>query len=204
MAAPLTRRTEPQSEKRRAIEAGVLTATERLLAGGSSYADLSIDRISKEAGISRTAFYFYFRDKRELLTRLAEGVMDELYEQAEAWFAAGTDGPDRLEAALRSIVAVYDEHGVLLRAVVEASTYDEEIAGFWRTVIGRFVDAAAARIEAEQAAGRAAGLDPHATAFVLAWMTERSVHEHLAAPRVDDEALLKALVDVWRRTVYGA
>ena len=75
--AALTRRTEAQSAKRAAVEAAVLGAAERLLAG-APFAELSVDRIAKEAGISRTAFYFYFRDKRELLMRLTEGVTDQL------------------------------------------------------------------------------------------------------------------------------
>ena len=52
----------------------MLRATEQLLAEGSSYADLNVERIATAAGISRTAFYFYFRDKRDLLMRLAGDV----------------------------------------------------------------------------------------------------------------------------------
>ena len=50
--------------KRAAVQAAVLRATEELLRDGASYADLNIERIARRAGISRTAFYFYFRDKR--------------------------------------------------------------------------------------------------------------------------------------------
>ena len=68
-------RVEPApTAKREAIEADVLEATEALLEEGASFADLSIERIATRAGISRTAFYFYFRDKRELLMRLTEDV----------------------------------------------------------------------------------------------------------------------------------
>ena len=77
--ASLTRRTEAQTEKRAAVEAAVLEATEGLLVGGRSYADLTIEDIARGAGISRTAFYFYFRDKRELLMRLTEDVAEGLY-----------------------------------------------------------------------------------------------------------------------------
>src|SRR5437870_620924 len=53
--------------KRAAVQAEVLRATEELLAEGASWADLGVERIATTAGISRTAFYFYFADKRELL-----------------------------------------------------------------------------------------------------------------------------------------
>ena len=78
--------------KRAAIQAAVLEATEALLAEGTPYADLNIERIAKRAGISRTSFYFYFRDKRELLTRLTADVAELLYQQAEIWFS-GTGDP---------------------------------------------------------------------------------------------------------------
>src|SRR5919107_4803060 len=149
-----------QSEKRAAIEAAVLRATEELLEEGASFAELGIERIATRAGISRTAFYFYFRDKRELLVRLTEEVNAELLEAASTWWSGESD----LRTALRAIAELYREHGALLRAIVEVSTYDEEVATFWRALVGRFVDASRARVPDE------------ATAFALVWMTERSFH----------------------------
>jgi len=125
--ASLTRRTEAQTEKRAAVETLVLEATEALLGEGRSYAELKIEEIATRAGISRTAFYFYFRDKRELLMRLTEDVADALYAEADAWWSGG-DGSEGLERALANVIALYREHGVLLRAVVEASAYDEAVA----------------------------------------------------------------------------
>ena len=58
--------TASTTPKRAAVQAAVLTATEQLLGEGASYADLNIERIATRAGISRTAFYFYFADKREV------------------------------------------------------------------------------------------------------------------------------------------
>ena len=62
---------EERGGRRAAAEAepDFVAAIESLLAGGGSYADLSVEQISAAAGRSRTAFYVYFRDKRELLMR---------------------------------------------------------------------------------------------------------------------------------------
>src|SRR3954447_3069079 len=170
----------PRSTKRQAIEAAVLRATEELLRDGSSFADLNVERIATRAGIKRTAFYFYFRDKRELLMRLTAEVSEELYEVAESWFE-GDD--DQLAAALRQIGELYREHAALLRAVVEVSTYDEEVATFWRGLVGRFVDATQKRL------GRAATpLPPAAPAFALVGMPERSSPQ----PPVQDEPIPRA------------
>ena len=200
--AALTRRTEAQSAKRAAVEAAVLAAAERLLAG-APFAELSVDRIAKEAGISRTAFYFYFRDKRELLMRLTEGVTDQLYATAEGWWDTPEDGEARLREALGAVLALYREHGVLLRAVVEASTYDEQVATFWRAVVGRFVEATRARIEADVAAGRSAGLDPGSAAFALVWMTERTAYQEMVQGLAAEGELAEALSAIWLRTIYG-
>jgi AcrR family transcriptional regulator len=202
VATPLSRPTE----KRAAIEAAVLRATEDLLGSGASFAELNIERIATAAGISRTAFYFYFRDKRELLMRLTEGVNRELLAAADAWWSAeGGDPAREIRGALERVAALYREHGALLRAVVEVSTYDEEVARFWRGLLARFVDATRERIEAEQAAGRAVATPPQATAFALTWMSERAFYQHLVqrGPVAADE-LVDALAGIWARAVYGS
>src|SRR6478609_10730879 len=106
-----SRRPEPATEKRRAIEADVLQATEALLGEGASYADLNIERIATRAGISRTAFYFYFADKRELLMRLTEDVTEELYQQADIWFSGSGDPEAEIREALVNIASLYQQHG---------------------------------------------------------------------------------------------
>src|SRR5437764_3101022 len=128
LMATLSHRPAPTSAKRAEIEARVLAATEALLAEGASFTELKIARIATRAGISRTAFYFYFRDKRELLMRLTEDVAELLYQQADIWFSgAGAPEPE-IREALTNIAVLYAEHGVLLRAIVEVSTYDDEVA----------------------------------------------------------------------------
>jgi AcrR family transcriptional regulator len=205
MEESLSRRPELPTDKRRAIEADVLQAAEALLGEGASYANLSIERIATRAGISRTAFYFYFADKRELLMRLAADVGQQLYDEAETWWSGSGDTAE-LTAALGKIAALYRAHAPLVCAIVEVSTYDPPVGVFWRELVGRFVTASAERIEAEQAAGRTdPALDPTATAFALVWMTERSFHQMLVQedPIPVDE-LVTALARVWRATVYRA
>jgi AcrR family transcriptional regulator len=196
---------QPSTAKRAQIQQAVLAATEGLLAEGGSFQDLKIEKIATAAGISRTAFYFYFKDKRELLMRLAEDVTGELYGQADAWFS-GTDGApeEQVSDALEAIAKLYFEHGPLLRAIVEVSTYDEEIAVFWRALLQRFADATTTRIETEQGAGRAPAMPAAPTAFALVWMTERTFYQQLVqgAP-IESADLVAALNGIWVRSVYG-
>src|SRR3954452_18696750 len=185
-----------RSTKRQAVEAAVLRATEEPLEEGHSYADLNVERIATRAGIGRTAFYFYFRDKRELLMRLTADVSDQLYAVAARWFSGEED---EIAPALREIGELYREHAALLRAIVEVSTYDDEVARFWRGLVQRFVDATRARIEAE-----GTSLPADATAFALVWMTERAFHQlGVQDEPVARSELVEALAAIWRRTVYG-
>jgi AcrR family transcriptional regulator len=205
MASVEPREEAPLTTKRAAVQSAVLAATEALLREGASYADLNIERIATRAGISRTAFYFYFRDKRELLMRLTEDVNELLYQQADIWFSGAGEPEPEIREALTNIAALYAEHGVLLSAIVEVSTYDDEVAQFWRGMLGRFVDASRRRIEAERATGASVAGHAHATAFALVWMTERTMYQHLVQgePIARDE-MVDALAGIWLRSVYGA
>jgi AcrR family transcriptional regulator len=205
MASVEPREEAPPTAKRAAVQAAVLAATEALLGEGASYADLNIERIATRAGISRTAFYFYFRDKRELLMRLTEDVNELLYQQADIWFSGAGEPEPEMREALTNIAALYAEHGVLLRAIIEVSTYDDEVAQFWRGMLGRFVDASRRRIETEREAGRSVARHPNATAFALCWMTERTMYQHLVQGEpMAREEMVDALVGIWLRSVYGA
>lgn len=193
----------PPTAKRAAIQAAVLTATEELLSEGATFADLGIERIATRAGISRTAFYFYFKDKRELLMRLTEEVNALLFEQADIWFSGDGDPIEDLRVALRNISRLYDEHSVLLRAIVEVSTYDEEVAVFWRSTLGRFVDATERRIEIERERDRAVCEHARETAFALAWMTERTLYQQLVqSDPLPQPSIVDALAGIWARAVY--
>ena len=59
-----------RQERREQIERRLLDATERLMRDGASFTELSVDRLSTEAAMSRASFYIYFEDKGHLLRRL--------------------------------------------------------------------------------------------------------------------------------------
>jgi len=179
--------------RRREAEAQIMAATEGLLAEGNAYAELSVERIAAAAGRSRTAFYLYFRDKRELLQRLTETVAGELYGIAERWWAAA-DARAELRPVTESILATFRRHADLLRAVIETSTYDQGMAEFWRGLVGRFVEATQERLRRD-------GVDPATAkgmAFALVWMTERACYQHVTNGHgLSDGRLVDALVEIW-------
>lgn len=203
--APVEGRGAPTTARRAAVQAAVLAATEELLAEGASFADLGIERIATRAGISRTAFYFYFRDKRELLLRLTEDVTDLLYQQAGLWWSGEGDPETEIRHTFTNIAEVFAEHGILLRAIVEAATLDEELATSWRAILARFTEASERRIEREQAAGRALPGPARDIALLMTWMSERMLYQQLVQPDlIAREDLVEALTLTCMRTIFGA
>jgi len=204
MAAP-SRQSSAPTAKRAAIEAALLEATETLLAEGASFADLGVERITTQAGITRTAFYFYFADKRELLMALTADVNELLLEQANLWWSGEGEQAARLERALTNVARLFGEHSVLLKALGEAAASDEQVAEHWQRLIGQFVEATEARILEEQASGTATCINASATAFALTWMTEGTLSQLiLQQGRQADEEMISTLVEIWVRSIYGS
>ena len=204
MAAP-SRQSSAPTAKRVAIEAALLEATEALLAEGASFADLGVERIATQAGITRTAFYFYFADKRELLMALTADGNELLLEQANLWWSGEGEPAVRLERALPNVARLFGEHAVLLKALGEVAAYDEQVAEHWQRLIGQFLEAPEERIREEQSAGLATCSNPSATAFALTWMTEGVLSQQILQQGLPpDPQLIDALVEIWVRSVYGS
>lgn len=199
----MTSAAQRESRRRRRddVKSSVRTATLELVRD-TPFKDLTIDEIARSAGLTRSAFYFYFRDKHELLMAAIEDVVDALYQEADRWWHGDGQGEQLVREALTGVVAVYTQHATLLRVATEVSTYDDEVRQFWRDLVGRFVTATAAHLQREQAAGRTRALDPERTAESLVWMTERCCYIHLAGGERTGEEVVEALAPVWSAALY--
>jgi AcrR family transcriptional regulator len=199
---PAQPRTPKGGRRNRAeIQAAVRSATLEL-ADEQSFKDLTVDRIARAAGISRTAFYFYFRGKEELLRAAVEEVTEEAFHEADRWWHGEGEPRALIRRAVAGVVEVYRRHEQLMRIVQEVSTYDEELAGLWQESIGRFIAATADHLRTEQAAGRLRPIDPEAAAESLIWMTERCNYMYLSLGRRSAEEEIETLTDIWHHALY--
>src|SRR6202046_5480222 len=106
--SPQAKREHARQERREQIERRLLDATERLMRDGASFTELSVDRLSTDAGMSRASFYIYFEDKGHLLRRLAGQVFADLAESAERWWSvAWRHDPDDVRVGMAAIMASY-------------------------------------------------------------------------------------------------
>jgi AcrR family transcriptional regulator len=185
----------------------MLEATLALLAEGAPYAELTVQHIAARAGVSRPTFYAHFGDRRELLLELMQTalrpLLDDLVQQEP--MSGEALGAARIRPAIDLVLAVAREQGPLLRAVIEASTYDEIVRARLEAFVASFIDAAETTIRAQQAAGRALPLDPRAGATLLVWQVVDAAYRQVRAPspELPDEIVAETLARIALRTVYG-
>jgi AcrR family transcriptional regulator len=201
----LGRKADKRGERRAAAEARVMDAARALLADGHSYADLSIEQITSRAGISRTAFYAYFPDKRELLMRLVAEAIEPIMREADELVGGRPSGPSEIPYTIRAAMDFARGNRDVFRATAEAAGYDPVIGAFWRErLLGRFVDVIERRIESQQERGVALPIDARAAAVALVMMVVESLYHHVSdEDGVSDEAMVEALVTIAVRAVYG-
>jgi AcrR family transcriptional regulator len=183
------------------VQAAVREALVELLAE-RPFKDVTIDELARRAGLSRTAFYFYYPDKNEVLKEAAETVAAEVYTAADRlWHGSGP--PEQLvREAIEGIAAVYQNHGDMFRAGLEVTTYDEEFREFYWALIGRFVDATAEHLRRELASGRARPLDVDVTAESLVWMAERCAYAFFLTEGREPSEVIDALTSIWVHALY--
>lgn len=180
----MTRRN-PVPSRRGSASTRLIEATERLLGGGTPYIGLSVEQLCSEAGVARSTFYVHFRDKGELVIRVAERMLGQLSEAAEAWWEPGSDR-DELLAATRRLVGVYAGHRAVLVALSETAVYDPELRAVQEGMVDRQAEPLVRLIEAGKAGGSVREVHTRETVVALIGMV-RLACERLADG--DDEAL---------------
>ena len=200
----VTRKPQAKRQERRAqLERRLLDATERLMRDGASFTELSVDRLSSEAGMSRASFYIYFEDKGHLLRRLAGQVFADLAESAERWWrVAWRHDPDDVRAGMAGIIASYRRHQPVLVALNEMAAYDALVGATYRNLLTAIGGRLTRVIEEGQADGSIRRDLPAATAAsALTWMVERACQQNLPNnPPTYDAELATTLTEI----VWGA
>jgi TetR/AcrR family transcriptional regulator, ethionamide resistance regulator len=158
----------------------------------------------RRTDLSRPSFYVYFKDRHELVIRVAQDIGDELFAMSERWYEGTGDGPTLIREAIDGVVGVFAAHGPVLHALADAAADDPRVERVYGEIIDRFVEATTRHIEDEVAAGRALPLGAHETAVALTWMMERYLQLRLGrSAQRPSEQVAETLTTIWSRVLYG-
>jgi TetR/AcrR family transcriptional regulator, ethionamide resistance regulator len=201
------RRRKPEEAERTILAAG------RAFLEEHPFREMTVEGIMVRTGLSRPAFYAYFKDRYDLVTRMLEGVGGLLFALDWRWLSGTADGNDAREVlveALRAGSRTFVEYGPVLRAISDAAGYDARVEKVYRGgLIERLIAAVAARISRDIEAGVSPDcLNPEQTARALVLMTERYLLDAFGRPEVrpsrrETEAVFGTLEAMWVRTLYG-
>jgi TetR/AcrR family transcriptional regulator, ethionamide resistance regulator len=200
------RRRRPEEAERAILAAARAFLEER------PFREMTVEGLMVRTGLSRPAFYAYFKDRYDLVTRLLEGVGSLLFALDWRWLSGG-EGEEEARAvladALRAGSRTFVEYGPVLRAIADAAGYDARVEQVYRYgLIERLIAAVASRISRDVEAGLSpADLEPEETARALVLMTERYLLDAFGRPegrpsRRESAAVFRTLEGIWVRTLY--
>lgn len=206
-AVPAPRRQPGGPAKGDRRRQAIVEAIEKLL-DERTIAQLSVEDIAAEAGISRSGFYFYFESKYAALGDALTDIAQDMVTASEDFFGGSAQAPeDYIRDALESVARLWSDHESLLRAIVDASHSDVGARAIWDEWRERFIEQIAARIGSEQSQGRAprGPVTPRDHARALLAMNLGLFYEDgvRGASEEEFQRSIDTLTRMWLSSVWG-
>ena len=197
-----TVQAETGRQRREATQGDILEATKRLLERGDSVESLSIERIVAEAGVARRTFYLHFRDKRELIGKLAE---DQIAWREQVGAEVMSDPEvtrEQIYKLLDDIVQSWVANQSVLSAMIEVAEYDDEMRETWDAALDVIAGNAAEHLRRRWENSPEAPPDIDAIARVVTLMLERCCHQVTRQPELQ-AVTTDAMAEIaWRLLDY--
>jgi AcrR family transcriptional regulator len=202
--ATQTRRSDVRHSRKQSRERIVAAAEE--LVRRTSYDELSVDEVMREAGFGRTIFYRHFDDLADLLMRAGREAIEELYEAHRAISEARLgDGPEVVRQAIEPAVAVFERHGPLLRVIAEAAASDEQVAAGQEAMRERFDELLEATLREMPHVADNPPADLAETARALNLLNTSYLLDAFGRePRVSAETAVQTLTEIWVAVIHRA
>lgn len=183
----------------------ILRALEEQLAE-SALADISIEQITQRAGVSRSAFYFYFSTKNVAVAGLLVDRFTRLRDWAWPLLTSQEPTTDRWRKLLTWIVEEWSTQPQMFLAVIDARNADPAARALWEDWISLFVDDLVTFIDHERTRGRApAGPAARSLASTLTALNQQALENHLRSSPAPGAAheLIGVLTHIWVSSIYG-
>ncbi|GAB3370642.1 TetR/AcrR family transcriptional regulator [Spongiibacter taiwanensis] len=150
----------------------MLAATERLLQQGNSFGSISIEQLTKEAGMARGTFYLHFKDKGELVARLMDFFTEEVTSSFGTWTEnAEIAEPKDVAAAVRGMVKSFKSHEAIIVAVRDTMPNDNNVADLYEKMMNTISEMAMESMKAIKQRGLSReNADYDRVGFALGWI----------------------------------
>jgi AcrR family transcriptional regulator len=175
----------------------------------TSYRDLKVVDIAREAGTSPATFYQYFPDVEEAILVLADEATDDI-EALHPFIRTpwnDEDGVGHVQEFVGAFMEYWDQHRVILRVRdLRAEEGDERFWAARRRGYGAIIPELTVKIESAQASGRVSKeLNSYAAASAAMAMLERLLTYRSVFRRrgVTKEAMAATLAAILYETVTG-
>ena len=200
MRSATDRRPRQRSDARREA---ILDALDRWLQQ-SDLDTVNIAEIAREAGVGRSAFYFYFENKAAAVGALTERMITETFTVHDGFITGSTEPAARITAMIDGLIDTWQRHRHVFRAMLDARGASPAVREIWDNARESFIDSIAEMIRGERLVGRArVGADPVVLASLLLDLNDRLLERLTRGGPLAPEQLRDGAVDIWLVTIYG-
>jgi AcrR family transcriptional regulator len=178
----------------------LLTAFDELLREQSLEA-VNVADISNRAGVTRSAFYFYFESKAIAVMALMQDLYDSAAVANELLVEADGDAETRIRRAITGLFDSVDASPHTYRALLEARASSPAVRAMWDAGRADFAGVIAPMITAERATPEGPG--SNALASVLLDLNDHALERHSLGSGPPRDQHIDTLTFIWLRTIYG-
>lgn len=193
----------PKTKKGRSSKDALLAAARRVF-GRDGFSAARVSDIAAGAGLSNGAFYWYYRDKREVLLELLDRVLTELFEQSRSpWRPDDPSGSVR--ATTERYLRFYAANVDVFRVLHETVQTDPDVEAMQNATRRQFHERIARMIERgiERGVIRPT-LDPQLGAALLGGMTEHYAYTRFVRRRYPERDIDSVSVELTELWAHGA
>lgn len=196
MRSPTDRRPSLRSDERREA---ILDALDGWLQASSLDA-INVAEITAQAGVTRSAFYFYFENKAAAVAALMERLVNEIFNVNEEFTTGGGAPRDRVYAMLTGLFDSSDRYRHVFSAMLEARGSSITVRQIWDDARDVFTPSVAALIRQERPSDNP---DAEVLAAVLLEFNDRMLERFILGGALSRAQLIDGAAAVWLSTIYG-
>ena len=198
--SPTDRRQPQRSDQRRSA---ILESLDHHLKE-FGFDAINIADVTGRAGVTRSAFYFYFENKAAAVAALLEPLYDDVFVATDILTSTAEPPQWRIRTTIDTLVQTGELHRYLLLAMLEARAGSGAVRELWDRARESFIPHVAVMIDTERAAGRAPdGPNPELLAAMLLEFNDRLLERLTLGGTLNRQQLIEGAEAIWMRTIYG-